>query len=217
MIVAAFDIALAHTGWAVLGREIVIGYGVIETAPRNKDTETQGQADFRRVTKLRRELSRVIGDCITDLSASGRDADELIVAMERTDWIAGGGSSRIGLVRDAEAREALAMGATTLYCVCEDHHVQPLAIGPNEWHREFGARDKDDVAVVVARTYPNQFSVAWRERRNKHLKCGMEQYQAAVDRATEADVPDHVTDAIALGYVIQHKTEYSVRIQASEV
>lgn len=193
-----FDSALAHTGWCILEDDRLIEYGVISTYPHN--------SMFKRIAYLRDQLGKVLLDGGALLGNGNRAR----VVIEKTDWSRGKRDTREAWIRETGAREALAIGVTTAFCVCQQTGVVPIVLGPNEWHREIGAHRKEGVAAYVAAVFSDNFRIVCKEteRRGKRSFA-----QIVIDCETEKPVPDHVTDAIAMTLVASRRLQLDSRIQ----
>lgn len=220
MLCIGIDAALATTGWAALRGTTtedveVVGYGVIATGA---DMEL-----FERVWRIRSGVRTMLREqakqnhVTLDLSSERFARGAVVVAIERTDYSPGRKDSRERWVREASARESLAIGLTAAMLACDDLEIEPQLVGPSAWQSELGANAragemKMQVANLVAYQFPNvfvsefipsrkRFRTARAARDNQTL--GALPYQRAVlFAATRKPVPSHITDAVGMAYVV---------------
>jgi hypothetical protein len=197
----SFDLALAETGWALLTDGALDSYGVISTHPQ--------ASDWERIVELRGKVASTINQAHL---AAGRDGPDL-VAFEVTDWMPGKRDDRDAWVREARARYALGMALAAAVCACEDLVIEPVLVGANAWHREFGAVQKASIAEFVAAEFPHAFRVVTVQG----LRKGKPFCEHVVfERETNKRVPSHVTDACGLGLVVYRRWLQEQRIQEAE-
>lgn len=194
-IVIGIDAALAETGWGVLranerGEIQVDDWGWVKTAAESPL--------FERVSGLRNELWKMIRSHLC--SGTAGDLNGTFVVIEKTDYSPGRGDSRERWIREARAREALAIGVTTAMLACADVGITPTLLGPNEWHEELGVEHRNDepvkkqVAWLVAQQFPKAFELKYRGNTAAFRVV-------AVDGEKIVAVPTHVTDALGMAYV----------------
>ncbi len=190
----ALDLALAKTGWALLADDHLETYGVITTHP-------QAQA-WERIVELRGKVASTINR-----------ARATAVALEVTDWAPGARDERSAWIRESRARYALGMALAAAVCACEDLVKEPILIGANAWHREFGSMNKLSIAELVAAEFPNQFRVTIRQRRDRRGSTVIE--HVVVDDEDQV-VPDHVTDACGMGLVVYRRWQREQKIEHAQ-
>ncbi len=197
MITIAFDAAEKFTGWGVLGDLGEINsYGVIKT--QHDADITDGQDQFNRQAVLRGEVLNVIHAVGASLVLAERRLQNLTIAIERTDWKRGRSASRVGLITDGIAREALAIATSTIFGVCLELGIDPLITGPLEWKRALGTgRSKGGAAEWCIKQWPMRFKQGISDK----TRAGKRTIKkVCIDIGTDEIVPDHVTDALAMGY-----------------
>ncbi len=159
--------------------------------------------------QLNTELARVMH---TRMPSPRADELQIEVVIERTDYSPGRGDSRERWIREARAREALAIGVTTAVHAAYTWGKRPAFLGPNEWQEELGVDKravkeswgdsiKEQVAWIVANQFPEHFTLRWVPKRVKGAK--VERMQVEDCRAGKPGVlvPSHITDAIGMAYV----------------
>jgi Holliday junction resolvasome RuvABC endonuclease subunit len=210
--ILGLDVALAHTGWAVLSEtgEDVEAWGVIE-APIPAGAASMARANFDRVGRL----FEALGELFERFEAP----EECTVAIECTDWSPGEAGERAAWIREAKARGALGLALATAFLACRAHAVEPVLLGANEWQREFGAQDgrlgwrtvKERVGLLVSLALPARFE----ERESERFRSG--QVVATrfriVDRRLMRNVPEHVTDALGLALVVRDRQRHADRLR----
>jgi hypothetical protein len=200
MKILSIDLALAFTGFAVLRDGELIDYGVIET----KRVIGQ-QGEFQRVDHLHGELQGLL--------MRHRSAEAVVI--ERTDWAPGRGDNRDAWVREAKARDALGIAFAVCCCACIQLAIEPVIVGPREWQAEFGAGKKLAIAELVAAQFPERFRVGIHQYRSPRTHQ-MVMEKAVIDRKTGECVPSHVTDAAAMGVVVENRMRLAGLVERGE-
>lgn len=209
MIYIGFDASLTHTGWCAIYPDGSIKYGVFKTVPNPK--LKAGVDHFYRQQKLRedvRGLITFIGVYDED-DAGARFLQDIAVCIEHTDWSRGRKDSRDSWIIETIARESLAIATSTLFGVCLELGITPIIVGPNEWKRAIGEHSKEGGATWVAANWQDVFDIRIKEYKLRgkrtHGQTGFK--RIVVERATGKEVPDHVTDALAMCAMVKQARE----------
>lgn len=143
--VIGIDPSFTGTGIALVSDGLPV---YVTTSRLGKFTDAdKGKQLVRRIRELYVKINQV---------CAMRDVTHLIV--ERTDWMRnlnGNQNWKKEYAIERRNQEALALlqGAIAGYCIRKD--LELMLIGVNEWHREFGAGNKDAVMALLWQEYPD--------------------------------------------------------------
>jgi len=205
MKIISLDLAYADTGYAVLEDDALIEFGVISTDAK--------QTDWERTGVLRERLIALFHEWGA-IAASGQYAR---VAIEKTDWTRGARDNREAWIRETISREALAFGVATAFAVCREYGIEPVTLGPSEWHREVcasGKGAKDQVADYVTAIFSDRFEIGLKDatRDGKRSISRVVYEKPGRANGKRKQVPSHVTDAIGMGLVAFRRLQLESRM-----
>jgi Holliday junction resolvasome RuvABC endonuclease subunit len=195
-VILGLDLAFAKTGWALLQAGTPTAWGVITTSAKDSDQKRCAALLFH----LNDILSRAYG------------GEKLSVFFEQSEWHQIGGDPRMAK-RERQTQAALGLARGVLYCWANSHNLAAIALGVQEWRKEFGVTNNSTVklqtAEVLALEFPSIICV-------KPVKSKNGETIKALFTDTQKPVADHITDAIAIARVGYFRTKQQTRIKESE-
>lgn len=142
------------------------------------NAETRGAQLTKRIAKLFNTLN-LVADAI--------DID--VLAVERTDWqrnLKNNAEWRKEYAMERRAQESLALLQGALCAFAWSHNIKFVLLGVVEWHKQFGANNKDAIAELLVREYPDFIE-----------KCDCNKFGYRLVE-TQEDVDNNMTDAMGL-------------------
>ncbi len=172
------DLALANTGYCRFAnpREI-LDYGVITTG-----------ADLSLLGRIACLCDRLVKLLLFEDDSTQR------VVVEQTDWLRGTKDSREKHIVETNARESLAWAIGAAYALLHERNIDPVILGPREWMKELGVKNKLEAMYYLAAQFPDRFEINL-ARTQRHL----------FDKRTGEMVPEHCSDAMAMTLVAMRR------------
>lgn len=176
--VVGIDLSLANTGWCVFSGGFPTRWGVEVTSPQDPYS--------KRALRLKMALESILAGC----------AGSVAFFVERSEWHQNlnnpNWKKTYAIEREAQWTQGLCHGIFYLWAGMNGVRYYDMPVG--EWHREFGSRDKTEIARLISMQYPSEFTFT-----EKVNRAGRKVH-VLLDRDGKV-VKDHVSDAIGIASV----------------
>lgn len=192
MIVLGIDESMTATGLALVKDGVPLNIETCKLVSVKNDAK--GEQLIGRIQKLFKAIDSFTKDVKIDA-----------MAVERTDWmrnLSGRNNWKSEYAIERRNQEALALlqGALAAYAI--DKEIEFMLLGVNEWHKEFGAGNKDAIAELLAQEYPSLIE------KNDEDKFEW------VGEACPYIMNNNETDALGIALVAYNRLNQQVKVMA---